>query len=162
MARGWKFRIKIEEGLHYPCSETRRCHFRYCCHMSRDVRKPVLGVSEQVRNKRGCTATVDGWRLEILDLDRRGIALSMSQNKALISFAVTPKLICVFVFAYANGWRLEISDLDRRGIALSMSQNKALISFAVTPKLICVFVFPYAKIRVSHVAAHMWVKQPSC
>ena len=31
----------------------------------------------------------------------------------------------------------------------------ALISFAVTAKLICVFVFAYAKIRFSHVAAHI-------
>ena len=35
-------------------------------------------------------------------------------------------------------------------------ETKALISFAVvTAKLICVFVFAYAKIRFSHVAAHL-------
>ena len=36
--------------------------------------------------------------LEISDLGRRGIVLT----KALISFAVTAKLICVFVFAFAK------------------------------------------------------------
>ena len=36
-----------------------------------------------------------------------------------------------------------------------MAKTKALISFAVTAKLICVFVFAYAKIRFSHVAAHI-------
>ena len=36
-----------------------------------------------------------------------------------------------------------------------MVKKKALISFAVTAKLICVFVFAYAKIRFSHVAAHI-------
>ena len=41
--------------------------------------------------------------LEISDLGRRGIVLSMLQKtKALISFAVTAKLICAFVFAYAK------------------------------------------------------------
>ena len=28
----------------------------------------------------------------------------VAKTKALISFAVTAKLICVFVFAYANCW----------------------------------------------------------
>ena len=37
------------------------------------------------------------------DLDRRGVVLSVKRKtKALISFAVTAKLICVFVFAYAK------------------------------------------------------------
>ena len=44
--------------------------------MSRDVRKPVFGVSDQVRHKPGCAATEDSYRLEILDLGRRGIVLS--------------------------------------------------------------------------------------
>ena len=33
------------------------------------VRKPVFGVFDQVRHKPGCTATEDGWRLEISDFD---------------------------------------------------------------------------------------------
>ena len=45
-------------------------------HMSRDVRKPVFGVSDQVRHKPGCTATEYGWRHEISDLESRGIVLS--------------------------------------------------------------------------------------
>ena len=40
-----------------------------------DVRKPVFGVSDQVRYKPGCTATEDGQRLEISDLGSRGIVL---------------------------------------------------------------------------------------
>ena len=66
--------------------------------MSLVVRKPVFGVPDQVRHKPGCTATEDGKRLEILYLGSRGIA----KPKALISFAVTAKLICVFVFAYVK------------------------------------------------------------
>ena len=34
-------------------------------------------VSDLVRHKPGCTATEDGQRLEISDLERRGIVLSM-------------------------------------------------------------------------------------
>ena len=68
------------------------------------VRKPVFRVSDQVRHKPGCTATEDGWRLEISDLGSRGIdcTIRVAKTKALISFAVTAKLIWVFVFAYAK------------------------------------------------------------
>ena len=31
------------------------------------MKKPVFSVSDQVRHKPGCTATKDGWRLEISD-----------------------------------------------------------------------------------------------
>ena len=60
------------------------------------MRKSVFGVSEQVRHKPGCKATEDGYRLDILDQDGRGIVLT----KALISCAVTAQLICVFVFSH--------------------------------------------------------------
>ena len=30
--------------------------------------------------------------------------IHVAETKALISFAVTAKLVCVFVFAYANCW----------------------------------------------------------
>ena len=36
-----------------------------------------------------------------------------------------------------------------------VAKTKALISSAVTAQLICAFVFAYAKIRFSHVAAHL-------
>ena len=41
------------------------------------VRKPVFGVSHHGLHNPGGTAIEDGWRLEILDLVRRGIVLSM-------------------------------------------------------------------------------------
>ena len=40
------------------------------------VRKPVFGVSDQVRHKPGCTASEDDKKLEISDLESRGIVLS--------------------------------------------------------------------------------------
>ena len=40
-------------------------------------RKPTIWVFDQVRHKPTCTLTEDGYRLEILDLESRGIVLSM-------------------------------------------------------------------------------------
>ena len=42
--------------------------------------------------------------LEISDLESRGIVLYVAKTKALISFAVTAKLVCVVVYAYAKIW----------------------------------------------------------
>ena len=46
-------------------------------HLCLGVRKPVFGVTDQVRHKPGCTATEDSQRLEILDLGSRVIVLSV-------------------------------------------------------------------------------------
>ena len=71
--------------------------------MSSDARKPVFGVSDQVRHKYGCTATEDGYRLEISDLGSRRNVLSVYlKTKVLISCVVSAQLICSFVFAYAK------------------------------------------------------------
>ena len=70
------------------------------------MRKPVFRVSDLVRNKPECAITDDGYRLEISDLGSRGIVLTIGKTKALIRFAVTAKLICVFVFAYFHMTRL--------------------------------------------------------
>ena len=43
--------------------------------------------------------------LEISVLESKGLFyLYVAKTKALISFAVTAKLICVFVFAFAKSW----------------------------------------------------------
>ena len=55
------------------------------------MRKPVFGVSDQARYKPGCTVTED-------------CTIRVAKIKALISFAATAKLICVFVFTYAKSW----------------------------------------------------------
>ena len=71
--------------------------------MSLVVRKPVFRVSDLVRHKPGCTATEDGYRLEISDLGRRGIVLSqficVAKTKALVRFAVTG-----FFFHNVKSW----------------------------------------------------------
>ena len=56
------------------------------------MKKHVFGVSNLVRHKPGCAVTEDGSRLEISDLESRGIVLSI----------YTAQLICVFVIAYAK------------------------------------------------------------
>ena len=68
--------------------------------------KTNILVSDLIRHKPGCAATEDEENLEISDLESRGIALStcVAKTKVLISFALTAKLICVFVFAYAKCW----------------------------------------------------------
>ena len=65
-------------------------------------KKAGLWVSDQVQHKPGDTTTEDCWRLEISDLGS-GVVLSVLRKRALISFAVTKRLICIFVFAYVIG-----------------------------------------------------------
>ena len=60
------------------------------------MKKPVFGVSDQVRHKPGCTTTEDGWRLEISDLGSRGIVLSICENKdadQLLCFRICINLV---------------------------------------------------------------------
>ena len=46
-----------------------------------------------------------GRKLKILEIGRGGLVLSVwRKQKALISFAVTAKLISAFVFAHAKYW----------------------------------------------------------
>ena len=44
-------------------------------YLSLVMTKPVFGVSDQVRHKVDCTATEDSYRIEISDLESRGIVL---------------------------------------------------------------------------------------
>ena len=59
------------------------CRILYCLSLLiENVNEPrhektSILVSDRVRHKPGCTATEDGLRLEISDLESRGIVLSM-------------------------------------------------------------------------------------
>ena len=57
--------------------------------------------SEQVRHKLGCTDT--RW-LEAGNFGFRNCTIHAAKTKVLISFPVTAKLICAFVFTYADYW----------------------------------------------------------
>ena len=61
-------------------------------------KNPNVLVSDLVRYKPGYTATVDGLKFRIYKVE--GLYYRVAKTKTLISFAVTAKLICVFVFAY--------------------------------------------------------------
>ena len=50
-------------------------------YMSRDARKPVFGVSDQVSHKPGCTGKGDSKNLEISDYEEEGLYFLGSQNK---------------------------------------------------------------------------------
>ena len=55
-------------------------------------------VSDQVTRKPACTVSKDGLKFWIFE-EERGCTSHVSKTKALISCAVTVKLICAFVFA---------------------------------------------------------------
>ena len=64
------------------------------------MRKPVFGVSDQIRNKLGCTTTEDGKGFEILRFKKeRDCTIYVAKTKALISCAATVQLIFVFTYA---------------------------------------------------------------
>ena len=70
--------------------------------MSCDARNPVIGVSDQIRQKPAYTAT-EGWKLKIFEFNKkRDGNIHEANTKALISFAVIAQLICVFIFAHVK------------------------------------------------------------
>ena len=86
------------------------------------MRKPVFGVSDQVRHKPGCSIK-DGLR------KWRDCTIRVAKTKALISFAVTAKLICVFVFAYAKS-RFSHNEADYLPVKIVISLALFSIKFA--------------------------------
>ena len=81
------------------------CRFLLIAYLSRVMRKPTFwfptwsdtNKAVQLQKMAGC--------LEISGLESRGIVvIYVAKTKVLISFAVTAKLMCVFVFAYAKRW----------------------------------------------------------
>ena len=60
------------------CSAT--CWEGSVMYMSLVTRKPVFGVSDQVRLKPACSATEASYRLEISDIETRGIILSRQRT----------------------------------------------------------------------------------
>ena len=68
--------------------------------MSLVMRKPVFGVSDQVRHKPGCTVTEDGYRLEISDLESRGIVLSKWRKQRCWSASWLPRSWSASLFSH--------------------------------------------------------------
>ena len=61
------------------------------------MRKPVFGVSDQVRLKHACAVTEASYRLEISDIETRGIILSWQRTTNMPITARMRRLICTSV-----------------------------------------------------------------
>ena len=55
--------------------------------------------------------------------------MRVAKTKALISFAVTAKLICAFVFAHADCWFSHVATQYRDVLTLSINCIKGILSF---------------------------------
>ena len=131
--RNWKYLFTEAKSIELELPVSFKSYFFAKNIMSLVVRKPIFEVFDLVPHKPCCTTTQDGQRHEISDLGSRGIVtIYVAKTKALISFAVTVKLICVFVFAYAKS-RFSHNE------ALMMHTNQHSICFA--PRCSSMFVF---------------------
>ena len=71
--------------------------------LSQVMRKPVFGVSDQVRLKLACSATETNYSLEILDTETRGIILSKQwTTKVLIRLRRCTGWSAPLLFAYGK------------------------------------------------------------
>ena len=68
--------------------------------MSLVVRKPAFRVSEQVTHKQGCTATANGYRVEISDVG--GLYYPCSENKGADQLRDYREADLRLCFAYAK------------------------------------------------------------
>ena len=78
---------------------------KYVClnyDMSRLVGKSTMWFPNRSDTNRAVQAQKRAARS--LKFRKRNCTIQVAKTKALISFAVTTKLICVFVFAYADCW----------------------------------------------------------
>ena len=68
------------------------------------MRKPTIWVPTRSHTNQPVQSQkmVRGWKFCIQKVEE--LYYTHSEIKALISFTVTAKLICAFVFAYANCW----------------------------------------------------------
>ena len=116
--------------------------------MSLVPRKPVFGASNQVRHKPGCTATEDGWRLEISYLGRRGIALSAQRNqRRRLAYREADLRPCSRVCekpALSRHGSYSIGAAGRKVCLRKNTLNSLLYTyFATTTTIIIVVIFSY-------------------
>ena len=68
------------------------------------MRKTTVWLVNRPDINRAVQAQKMARSLKFLRKKKRDYTLRVAKTKGLISFAVTAKLICVFVLAYANCW----------------------------------------------------------
>ena len=71
--------------------------------MSLHVRKPTIWIQTRSDTNRAVQSQKQARSLNFW-IYVEDCTIRIAKTKALISFAVTAKLICAFVFAYANCW----------------------------------------------------------
>ena len=72
--------------------------------MSHLVGKPTMWFTNRSDTNRPAQAQKRARSLKFGVKQRRNCTIRVAKTKTLISFTVTAKLICVFVFACANCW----------------------------------------------------------
>ena len=97
--------------------------------MSRLVGKPTMWFPTRSDTNRPVQSQK---RTKTLKFRKKNCTIRVAKTKALIGFAVTAKLICVFVFAYADCWFSHdlvpyIADLFRHSILLSITYLNMLM-----------------------------------
>ena len=91
---------KIYNAWLYQISCAHKSNWFYVSHV---VRKPVFGVCDQVRLKLLCSATETSYRLEILDIETRGIILPQQWiTKVLIRLRGCTGWSAPLLFAYGK------------------------------------------------------------
>ena len=68
------------------------------------VGKPTMWFPNRSDTNRPIQQQKQARSLKFWDYVEKELYYPRSENKGVISFAVTAKLICAFVFAYANCW----------------------------------------------------------
>ena len=68
------------------------------------MKKPTLWFPTRSDTKRAVQPQKKARSLKFRIQEEEGLYFPVAKTRALISFTVTAKLICVFVFAYATCW----------------------------------------------------------
>ena len=68
------------------------------------MRKPTIWISDQVDTNWPEQSQKIARSLKFRMMEEEGLYYPCCKNKGVISFAVTEKLVCAAVYAYADGW----------------------------------------------------------
>ena len=68
------------------------------------MRKPAIWVPTRSDKNQAVQSQKKARSLKFQFMKKRNFTIRVPKTKALISFAVTAKLICAFVFTYADCW----------------------------------------------------------
>ena len=100
MSHDWTVRFDWSSEINWSCSDFSLIFYHFV--RPKTTTKKIISLVHQPRDHSiytwYCWSDTEAPTVPI------GVAINVAKTKALISFAVTAKLICVFVFAYAKRW----------------------------------------------------------